>query len=213
MSKRLSFFGLLILLTTVWVSSSAIADTKDGWYVSGGAGVAVVSDLDWNTATSSGDSELDAGYVVQAAVGYKFGMPRVEAEVSYQKNDYDKYKIGGTTTSAGGDVSALNLMVNGYVDIANESSFTPFVFCGLGISNVEAELTNGGTTIFNDDDTVFAYQVGVGVGMDVAPQFMIDLRYAYFGTSDPDLTDPTGATQYETEFSSHNVTLGLRYSF
>ncbi len=213
MSKKLSFFGLLVILAAAFIASPAIADSKNGLYVSGGAGIALLTDLDWNTTGASGDTEEDSGYVIQGALGYKFGMPRVEIELSYQKNDYDKITSNGTTVGAGGDISALNLMLNGYVDIASQSILTPFVFAGLGMSNVEADLTDTTGTIINDDDTVFAYQVGAGVGLDIAPQFMIDLRYAYFATSDPDLSNPAGTTNYETEFASHNITLGLRYSF
>jgi opacity protein-like surface antigen len=40
-----------------------------------------------------------------------------------------------------------------------------------------------------------------------------DLKSACLGTGDPDLSNQAGTTKYETEFSSHNITLGLRYSF
>jgi len=59
----------------------------------------------------------------------------------------------------------------------------------------------------NEDDTVFAYQVGVGVGYAVNEKINLDVKYRYFGTSDPEF-DTT-----EAEYSSHNVYVGIRVSF
>ncbi len=59
----------------------------------------------------------------------------------------------------------------------------------------------------NDDDTVFAYQVGAGVGYAVTEKVSFDVKYRYFATSDPEF-DTTKA-----EYSSHNVYAGIRVTF
>ncbi|MEJ2169456.1 MAG: outer membrane beta-barrel protein, partial [Desulfobacterales bacterium] len=59
----------------------------------------------------------------------------------------------------------------------------------------------------NDDDTVFAYQVGIGIGYAVTKKITIDVRYRYLGTEDSEY-DTTKA-----EFASNNVLLGMRINF
>ena len=144
MYKKLKGFvlcGFVVLALTV---SSAYADINNGWYYGLSAGGALLTDGDWKSATDQGDLEHDAGFIVGGAVGYKFGMPRLEAEILYQSNDYDKLNnnTDGTTTTVGGDISSLAFMVNGYLDFANESSFTPFIIVGAGVANVEIDNLN-----------------------------------------------------------------------
>ena len=220
MYKKLKGFllcGFVVLALTV---SSAYADINNGWYYGLNAGGALLTDGDWKASngSGSGDIEYDTGFLVSGAIGYKFGMPRLEAEILYQSNDADQLNtVGGTPASVDGDISSLAFMVNGYIDFANESSFTPFIIVGAGVANVEFDdlrYTSSGTKIIDDDDTVFAYQVGAGVAVDISENFILDFKYCYFGTSDPDFPDATDATNtIETEFASHNITIGFRYNF
>ena len=41
----------------------------------------------------------------------------------------------------------------------------------------------------------------------------IDLGYRYFATSDPEFDDDLGLGGFESEYKSHNVSLGLRMNF
>jgi len=47
--------------------------------------------------------------------------------------------------------------------------------------------------------TAFAYQLGLGVGVEVHKNVIIDFKYRYFVTSNLDIGD------YSLEYSSHNV--------
>ena len=60
---------------------------------------------------------------------------------------------------------------------------------------------------YDADDTVFAWQVGAGIGYALTPQLTFDLKYRYFATSDPEF-DGT-----EVEYASHNVYAGIRLHF
>lgn len=173
------------------------------------------SDVDFD----SGDTlkfEFENGIALSAAIGGNIEKNiRAEAEISYQKIDLDKASMAGFGSSVSfpvnGDVTCIALLFNGYFDFINSSSLTPFVSAGIGIANVDLSdnITIPGSSYYwkGDDDLVFAYQLGVGVGFSMNKQTMIDLKYRYFATSDPDFKIASA------EFSSHNLYVGVRLLF
>ncbi len=107
-----------------------------------------------------------------------------------------------------GIISLVTL--NGYYDFVNESAFTRFISAGLGCAKVEVNdfnIPGSGLPSENDDDTVFAYQIGADVAYAVSEKVSLDVKYRYFATSDPDF-DGT-----EVEYSSHNIYAGIRVNF
>jgi opacity protein-like surface antigen len=54
---------------------------------------------------------------------------------------------------------------------------------------------------------VFAYQAGVGVGYPFTDHLILDVKYAYLATEDPEFE------ALSAEVDAHRVTVGLRYSF
>ena len=60
---------------------------------------------------------------------------------------------------------------------------------------------------YEDDDTVFAYQVGAGVAYSINKNMILDLKYRFFATEDPNLYGS------KAEFKSHNIYFGFRYTF
>jgi len=65
---------------------------------------------------------------------------------------------------------------------------------------------------YDDSEIVFAYQAGAGVGIDLSANWILDLKYGYFGTNDPEFSDTSG-NKFELESSSHRLSIGVRYSF
>ena len=178
-------------------SESTYASAK-GHYVSGNIGLAMANDSDLTISTIPGitaNIEYDTGLALGLALGYDFGNARVEGEIAYQKNDFNKMSLLGVDIDLTGDATLLSLLVNGYYDFANSSVFTPYIGGGLGFAKVEV------------DDTVFAYQMGIGVGYAVNEKVTIDTKYRYFATSDIEFYTT------ETEFASHNFLFGARVSF
>lgn len=159
------------------------------------------------------DAEFDTGYNVGAAGGYDFGMARLEAELAYRENDFDKLKLGGLSAGADGDMSAFSFMVNGYWDLENATPLTPYLGAGVGVANVEiSDLEVAGIDVADDDDTVFAYQLAAGIGFELNQAMILDLGYRYFATEDPEFDSDLGG-DFEGEYDSHNVSLGLRMNF
>lgn len=197
---------LIISVCAVLLAFSPSAYSAEGLYVSGNIGLAMPTDSDVTDSTEPGvtmDVESDDGLALGVAVGYGFGNIRAEGEIAYQKNDLDKVSVGGESFDLSGDTSSLAFLLNGYYDFKNKSAFTPFISAGLGLAKVEISDDEG----LDEDDTVFAYQVGAGVGYAINEKVTLDLKYRYFATSDPEF-DTT-----EMEYSSHNFYAGIRVAF
>ncbi|RXK87707.1 porin family protein [Chlorobaculum sp. 24CR] len=156
----------------------------EGMYISGAAGIGFAS-LD--SGQNIFNDDLDSGLVLNGALGYNFGSARLEAAVGYQSHDLSNYDE---------DVSLLTVMANAYYDFDAGSGVKPYVMAGAGIANADSS--------DDDSETVFAWQVGAGLGFEVAECTTLDLGYRYLKPNDFD---------NNVKFESHNVTLGLRYQF
>lgn len=209
MKKNLLIISVCVL--AIFFSSSAYS--AEGLYVSGNIGFAMLSDSDLTDSTLPGATitlEYDTGFTLGGALGYDFNRFRVEGEISYQTNDVDKIGAMGVSLDASGDVSSLAFLINGYFDFVNDTGFIPYLSAGLGYAKVEfndlkvSGLSSSGA---GDDDSVFAYQVGLGVGYAVTEKVTIDVKYRYFATEDPEF-DTT-----EAEIASHNFLFGVRFNF
>jgi len=213
---------LTIACCATILSISTIANSAEGPYVSGNLGLAIPSDSDIDSGLKGIGLTLesDEGLAFGAAIGQEFtGNIRLEAEIAYQENDLDKAKVsvlglGSADLEITGDTSSLALLLNGYYDFKNESAFTPFICGGVGMAKVDVSGITvtvpgwwSGPVTTSDDDTVFAYQIGAGLGYAVNEKVSLDVKYRYFGTSDPEFELATA------EYSSHNVYAGIRISF
>jgi len=203
MKKSFSFFiGALL----VFLFASPLAHAASP-YASLSAGMGFLTN-------SSGDDGIvkiedvwgyKTGFLVNGAVGLDDDMYRVEAAVGYQSNSIDTWFGVEIPDALNWRVSILSFMANGYLDIESEdSTVTPYLTAGAGIANVSF---NDGIT--SEDDTVFAYQLGAGIGFEVSADTVVDVGYRYFATSD---VDPGG---YGVDYSmaSHNAVVGVRFAF
>lgn len=168
--------------------------------------------------------EFDDGFNIGAAFGYDYGMARLEFELAYRQADVDTIRVDGITFTGDGDIGATSFMLNGYWDLETGSPVVPYLGGGIGVANIAYNDVSffdpdfGEVRFADDDDTVFAYQLAAGIAFALNPTMTLDLGYRYFGTSDPELeADPQlvgfGPDGFETEFDSHNASLGLRINF
>ena len=194
---------------------STIAYSDVGPYVSGHVGYTISNDSDMTDSTAPGITatiESDAGYALGGAVGYSSGNARGEVEIAYQKNDLDQMNILGVPLALTGDTTSLSVLVNLYVDFVTDSPFTPFVSAGLGFAKIDLNdfnIVGSGLPNENEDATVFAYQVGAGVGYAVNEKVSIDIKYRFFDTTDPEIFNDTVTIEY----SGHAFLVGVRSSF
>lgn len=206
------------------------AQAAEGPYVSLQGGASFLSDADNVGGGISIESNFETGFGLAGAVGYGIRNSgiRVEGEVSYRRNGLDKLTVtndggvgaalgvgslNGLSLAADGNVSALSGMVNAFYDFRLANRVKPYVGGGVGVARLSInDAAILGVTVADDDDIVFAYQVGGGVGFEATPKTTIFLDYRYFATADPSFSDVLGGA-FESEYASHNVSVGLRYNF
>ncbi len=202
----------LLLAIAMVFSLSSFAYSGTGLYVGGDLGLSFADDV--NTSDPDGTISLDTGLALGGYVGYSFeNNLRVEGEISYQGYSLDKMKFKGDSSSypMDGTVGSVAFMANGYYDFKNSSIVTPFVGAGVGFATVAIENDSYGRFDpigdLDDNDTVFAYQLTAGVGIDITERITLDVKYRYFATQDVDLENTTA------EYSSNNIYTGIRFSF
>ena len=206
---------ILILIGCFFVAFPTTCLGATDWYGSMNAGVTFVSDSDitYNEPGFSGTEKLeyDTGYTFGLAFGKKMEQMRLEGEVSYGRNEVDS--VDGISIPSGYSIetSLLNFMFNGYYDFKSGSDLTPYITAGAGFSRVEADINLVPIVDDNYDDTVFAYQLGAGVGYAMSEIMTLDFRYRFLGTADPEFSYPGGTA--EAEIFSHNLTVGIHMAF
>jgi opacity protein-like surface antigen len=199
------------------LSVSAFAGDP-GFYAGVNVGLIVPSDVKMSSPRVSFDVSRKVGYAIGGAAGYDFGTNvRAEAEISYKANDTSELKDGNRVTGYNSTISALNFMANAYYDIHALHSFgvMPYAGGGVGVarlSNSNEVLPRSTKILLDSNDTVFAYQVGVGVAYDVSSKVTMDVGYRYFGTSDAKFNDNASGI-VTMKYDSHNILAGLRYKF
>ncbi|MBV5319780.1 MAG: porin family protein [Chlorobium phaeobacteroides] len=175
-----------------------------GPYVSASAGLGLLGNSDFKGVVEVEDViEYNSGLVLNGAVGYDADMFRGEFAVGYQSNGVDT--LGGVSID-NVDVSILSFMANAYVDFEmKDSALTPYLMAGLGLASVDFS-DDGGDDF--EAESVFAWQIGAGIGVKAADNLTVDLGYRYFVPSDVEIDDVDKIT-----LASSNIMLGLRYGF
>ncbi|HSR87972.1 MAG TPA: outer membrane beta-barrel protein [Pontiella sp.] len=195
-------------LLIVLMGSVAIAQAEVLPYISLSGGLNMLEDIDFDYPPAlgggGGSAEFDTGFVISGAFGLAFeSIPvRTEIEISWQKNELDKIKFDGFgSISDDEDQKTSTVMWNGYFDFKSDSALTPYILAGIGAADVD-----------DDIDTLFAYQVGAGLGYALDENIIIDLKYKYFMTEDFDDDDGIYTVDFDG-LAVHQVQMGIRYQF
>lgn len=165
------------------------------------------------------DVSSDTGWLAEGAFGYAHNSGlRGEIAAGYRQNEFDEAEVSGITLDFDGDLEQITVMSNLYYDFnlgtyggatGPMANLVPFVGGGIGVAFVNAELNSVGGVPINadEDDTVFAWQAVAGLAYNFTPNIAVTASYAYFATSD------TNFDGVESEYGSHNVIGGVRFSF
>ena len=199
-----------------------------GAYVSGFIGVHVpidtdVPSTDFITNISYDDRvEFDPGINIGGTCGYDFGVVRLEGEMSYKHSTIKTITdqtAGNHVRNPNGDLEVLAFMFNGFIDLHNNSQFTPYLgggvgFAAMNLSDTYGITTSGGTSKMTllygaGNDTVFAYQVGAGLDIALNRRLSLDIGYRYFGSSRANFNSDL-AISSSMRYVSHTSTLGFR---
>ncbi|NTV26826.1 MAG: porin family protein [Chlorobiaceae bacterium] len=192
-----------ILLTALLIGLGASpALAASGPYISGSIGPTFLEDSKVDGVSHA--AGYDTGYALNAAAGYTFGMARLEGAIGYQRSDVNDVL---DIPVSGAHVSIFSVMANGYLDFdIRDLPVKPYVMAGLGVADVDASLTYAGVE-WSKSDTVFATQVGAGVGIDAGSNLTLDIGYRYFSPSKSEFHG------HDLTIDSHMVMAGLRYNF
>jgi opacity protein-like surface antigen len=167
------------------------------------------------------DADFDDGFVAGGAVGYDFdtgneygyGNTRLEAEVSFRKNNFDSVKFLNAKVTTDGQVTSQALMANAYYIIENPSFVQPFFMFGIGAARVDIHKARiFGVNFIDDDEINFAYQGGAGLAFQLSRSLELDLGYRFFRVANIDFEDAVD-NEFSFAYKSHNVYLGLLYAF
>jgi opacity protein-like surface antigen len=199
--KKIVISFVLTLSLVAGVSSVAWSEL----YYSGSMGSSVMDDAFIDDGVDTGEFSFEDGFVATGAIGQSFGdVFRAELEGGYRTNSFDEMRIDGDGVYAiNADMRALSLMSNVYIHLFPHNFISPFIGVGVGVANIEADIDRYGRA----DDTVFAYQVASGCSIAMSRSLSFDIQYRYFATEDPDLNG------VETEYATHDLFVGLRFSF
>ena len=192
------------------------------------------ADVGWNT-------EFDKGDTYSIVLGNKNGSGRWELEYTEIDSDVETHTgveagglalgaidagvlISGNVGDLGvsvadlvaagqGSLETSGIFVNYFYDLANSSSFTPFLGVGVGYASTDVNYRPSGVEIINDSDDNFAYQVMAGASFSLTDNLDIvgTLRYRDFG--DAEVEASLFPATFDVENQSTQFDIGLRYGF
>ncbi|MGH6874292.1 MAG: outer membrane protein [Aestuariivirgaceae bacterium] len=197
------------------------------WYVSVFGGWSLPDDIDVAFLGSSNRSyeasiDIEDGFMASLAVGARFNdWLRADVELSGHWHDVDSEAVietsgSPTTLSQEGEVDALFVLANLWVDVPVGEVIRPYIGGGVGIGRLDVDIntTGGGDSIIDDSDWGFAYQLGAGIAFDVTPNMVIDVGYRFKAiNAELKVEDDYffSSTDTDADYRSHNVLLGLRF--
>ncbi len=193
---------------------------ESGVYLGLFGGLSLVDGARNESGTGTFNFDFNTGYGALATLGYDLredfphiGIGRVEIEAAYRSNGLDEVSFAQATLPTEGDVRVASLMLNTFGEYRDTLPMLPYIGGGIGLARVELDgVRFGDTLLFDDSDTVFAWQVGAGIGWQAARNLVLDLGYRYFSTVNLRFTDAEGE-RFKSKYDSHLILLGARIGF
>ena len=196
-------------------ASQAMADCN-GLYLAARGGV-VKHKFEGSNHGGNGNSLNDFNknkFMMSGALGYRYNYFRGELEYVWRaKNKVSKNRmIGDTSVGNHYTFKSQSYMLNGYIDLAPYSWFTPYVGAGIGYTKLKLngrDYVGSGTTDWRSNKTNFTWSVGGGLSIKVTNRFNVDAGYRYY-----DMGDIKGYTGGEkNDITAQEVYGGIRYVF
>ncbi len=209
MKRSIVTAGVLVVVAGTVTLANEWVTVDPTFYVSGLGGP--VSGQSMTMKNTDSDARIrtktEVGVGALGAVGFDFGTARLEAEGGYQTANLDRTSTGDELE---GDLSVSSAMLNGYLDFRGKDlPLVPYVTAGFGWADVTLDGAVAEVGLVDDEhrNGVLAWQIGAGFAWLFNSHWALDIRYRYFAT---------GTAEYgpaELDFRSHNVYMGVRYSF
>ncbi len=224
-------FIALFLASCAAIPTAAVAQddaATTGPYAVVRAGLGIDADLRLRAADRAAPSDFresadgKRGWTGEVGVGYNLGGVRVEGTVGYARNVLNRRTAAQQASfDAGGRLSKLDIMLNGYVDLIPDSTITPYIGAGIGLARVSSRLQRtaglvGGTRL-NDRDWGFAYQGNAGIAFKLSEKATVDVGIRHQRITGINLDGQVGAAatarRFNTSYRSTSALIGLRFGF
>ncbi|MFH0729075.1 MAG: acyloxyacyl hydrolase [Pseudomonadota bacterium] len=168
------------------------------------------------------DFDAEETWVLGFKLGYtlpRFNIFSFEFEYSYLNPDVDRtiwtYADAGYAKIEG-DTSIHNFMFNAIAKFPG-GKIHPYIGTGLGFSYMDASVSTTSTAhSASNDDTVFAWQILVGIDLELTNNLSMDIGYRYFATeseSESDYDYDYYHEDYSLDYEASMVTVGLTFRF
>ncbi|MDD4615820.1 MAG: OmpA family protein [Alphaproteobacteria bacterium] len=203
-------FVSLAALAIAVAAGQARAEVAPGWYVAPGVALTFGENSTIHAPTGKTEARTEntnVGFL--GAVGYAVGNG-LRFEIEYLHDQHNLTEVGNT--AAFGHISNNALLFNAYYDFKTGTIFTPYIGGGIGPDFVHLENYGVPGAQLNGDATVAAYQGIAGVSAQLDDNWSVTADYRYFGSFDPKVSY-TGGGQARMSNASHNMVVGVRYSF
>ncbi len=194
-------------------------------YIEYNAGVSIIRNQNITRANPiglSGRVESEPGFNVGGAIGTKFLQHfRTEINVGYRQSEVDAIRlVRGDESDGKGAISMIHLLGNVYAEYDFELGVIPYFGIGAGWGLIEIDARNTTRTIEIDaGDHAFIWNVMAGASVPFTDVTSFSLGYRYLQSEDLNfrarrIGPPVNAgRQVDSEFDSHEVVFGIRYSF
>ena len=190
-------------------ANQAMADCN-GLYLAARGGV-VKHKIEGSNYGGDGNSLNDFNknkFMMSGALGYRYNYFRGELEYVWRaKNKYNKTQGSFNEHYT---FKSQSYMLNGYIDLAPYSWFTPYVGAGVGFTKLKLnEGNNRDDEAWKVSKSKFTWSVGGGLSIKVTNRFNVDAGYRYY-----DMGDIKGYTGGEkNDITAQEVYGGIRYVF
>ncbi len=219
--KKLSV-SALALVAALCAASAAHADTTPGWYVGAGAGASLPQDpsvRDSRGKFNARDEDVNLDLLGNAGYAWHNGL-RVEGEYFHNQNNTNHFDdVAGAGSQGSGHITNNAIFGNVLYDLNAEqfgmgkSRFTPYIGAGIGPDFINVKSVGSSSVGYLKGDTLdAAYQGIVGASTQLDANWAVTADYRYIASFDPKVDSTTGG-QGRMDNASHNIVLGVRYSF
>ena len=211
---RILSISLAVLL---FFATAGLAAERPFYLELNGGAVLEAGAMDNRSDQGDFNLEFSPGYQGSLALGYRFGAEsaigegRMELELGYRTQSLDKIEFSDGSFAAEGEAKVLSLMVNAYSEYPGEGPLTPYFGVGIGAANLTLSgVELAGVPVIDDNATIFAYQLAVGLDWPLTRWLTLDLGYRFFGTTEADLTDALGVS-VKSKYLAHGLQVGFRF--
>jgi len=210
-----------LVCASLFVTSGAAAQI----YVEGRIGASIIPATDSTLLVPGGaflpvEQSFGAGASGGVAVGYAHAMGlRTELNLQIQGNDFAELALLGYLEPKTGEAISVSPMLDLLYDIRlGESPFVPYLGAGIGLLYTTVSPARVLLFQVDGDSTSFAWEVVGGLAWELSDRLAVTANYRYLGTAGRQgfrVFVPFNGSVFwlDTDLASHNITMGLRYSF